>query len=787
VAVGGSSGGNGPHVVATRAHGAPRIVEMSAASRLPWLITLVVAAIAGLAGLGRPVVAAGGLGAVGLLGAVALVGGERARSRQAAAGQPVAAAPVRLLGTALVVLAVGKTLEIPLVTGGHWKDVGDSLSLLGIALALLAGYSLLAVRVHARALDMMLEALLVAMSAAVVVLRVVIEPDVIVGDASFSTVSVHLGAAGLCLVVVIAAARLLLLGSRYRGPAFSFLAGSLLLFAGEALDAGGAIGLWRELSWCAAPTAAGIGVAAASVLHPGARERPRFARLPPTRMGAARLGVVIVAVLLVPGLSAVKLLTHEPVSVEVVALSSALLSLVVVAHLTALIGEWARLERRSQHDELTGLANRRSFHDRLALAIGAAERRRDHVAVMFLDLDRFKLVNDSLGHATGNHLLEAVARRLNDHAPHGAVVARLQGDEFALIVFNVGPHGSLAAANTLLERLREPYAIGRRKLYVTASIGIAHFPEDGREPDVLLRGADRAMYRAKELGRNNAQVHTADMRVTATGRADIETALHGALERGELSLVYQPRVELATAKVTGAEALLRWDHPELGSVSPAQFIPIAEETGLIVPIGEWVLRSACHQLKKWQDSSFPALTVSVNLSPRQFQLQPVADMVARVLRITGLDASWLELELTESLAMQDMEAVSETLTDLADMGVRCSIDDFGTGYSGLSYLSRFPLAAIKIDKSFVQGIDAAEPVANQASIVLAVIALAKSLDVRVIAEGVETNDQLYFLLRNGCDEMQGNLFSAPVPVERFESLVMSARVAGGPGRLPILT
>jgi diguanylate cyclase (GGDEF)-like protein len=766
--------------------GEPRVVDQPRASRAPWLATLGIAALAAGAGAsGRTAVAAGGLGCVGALGLVAFAVSEAARRRQAADGHQVAAAPVRLLGAALVLLAVGGMLDLPLLSGRVAYDIGELVSLVGIVLALLAGYALLAARVHARALDMAVEALLVACSCGVVVFRVVVEPDLVAASAPVATITVHLVRAALGLVVVIEAGRLLALGSRDRGPALSLFTGSALIFVGQALDAGGALGAWSHVAWAAAPTAAGIGVTAASILHPGARDRPLFAKLAPTRVGAGRLGVVIVAVLIVPGQSALKLLAHDAVSVESVAVCSAILSLAVVAHLTALISEWTRVERRSQHDELTGLANRRNFHDRLALAIADAERRRGQVAVMFLDLDRFKLVNDSLGHATGNHLLEAVARRLTSHAPNGAVVARLQGDEFALIVPDMGPTDSRIAANQLLEKMREPYAMGRRKLYVTASIGISHFPDDGNEPDGLLRSADRAMYRAKELGRNNAQVHTADMRVTATGRVDIETALHGALERGELYLVYQPRVGLASGKVMGAEALLRWNHPTLGHVSPAHFIPIAEETGLIVPIGEWVLRSACHQLKKWQDSAFPELTVSVNLSPRQFQLQPVADMVARALRVTGLDPSWLELELTESLAMQDMEAVSETLADLAGMGVRCSIDDFGTGYSGLSYLSRFPLAAIKIDKSFVQGIDAVNGVGNQASIVLAVIALAKGLNVKVIAEGVETSDQLYFLLRNGCDEMQGNLFSPPVSVERFETLVMLERVAAGPGRLHV--
>jgi EAL domain-containing protein (putative c-di-GMP-specific phosphodiesterase class I) len=338
----------------------------------------------------------------------------------------------------------------------------------------------------------------------------------------------------------------------------------------------------------------------------------------------------------------------------------------------------------------------------------------------------------------------------------------------------------------LLEAIAQPVTIAKRKLHISGSIGIAHSPQDGREPDDLLRSADRAMYRAKELGRNRAELHTADIKTRSEGRFDLESALHGAAGRGELRLLYQPMFELASGKVVGAEALLRWEHPEMGTISPADFIPIAEENGLIVELGEWALMRACEQLNKWEQSGFPEIAVSVNLSPRQFQLTRIADLVASVLRRTGANPARLELELTESLALQDPTMVSATLTDLRALGVECSIDDFGTGWSGLSYLSHFPINALKIDKSFIHGIvdeGAADQSGNQAPIVLAIIAMAKGLKLRVVAEGVETPAQLYFLLRNGCDQMQGHLFSPPVTVERFEQLVMLESVAGGQGRL----
>jgi diguanylate cyclase (GGDEF)-like protein len=536
-------------------------------------------------------------------------------------------------------------------------------------------------------------------------------------------------------------------------------------------------------------TAAGLMLTAIAMLHPTIAVEPAFVRTTPARMSFARLLIVVVAVLLVPGLTLWKLIAGGRVALESVATCSALLSLVVVAYLAALLREWAKIERRSQHDELTGLPNRRQFHDRLADALAESERSGEHVAVMFLDLDRFKLVNDTLGHAAGNVLLMTVGKRLVDHAPPGAMIARLQGDEFALLVPDaVDGATSLAAANELLGAIGQPVTIAKRKLHVSGSIGVAHSPQDGREPEALLRSADRAMYRAKELGRNQAQLHTADIQAKVEGRFDIESALHGAAERGELRLLYQPKVDLRSGKVMGAEALLRWEHPEMGTISPADFIPIAEENGLIVELGEWALLEACDQLRKWEKAGFPELTVSVNLSPRQFQLQHIPDLVASVLRLSGINPARLELELTESLALQDPIVVSATLSDLRAMGVECSIDDFGTGWSGLSYLSHFPINALKIDKSFVWGIGdegASDQTGNQASIVLAIIAMAKGLNLRVVAEGVETPAQLYFLLRNGCDQMQGNLFSPPVSAERFEQLVMLERVAGGQGRLQL--
>ena len=470
------------------------------------------------------------------------------------------------------------------------------------------------------------------------------------------------------------------------------------------------------------------------------------------------------------------------------AVVAAAMSLLVVAYLIGLLQEWARIGHHAQHDELTGLPNRRYFHDRLAHALAQVasgiEEGEDGVSVLFLDIDRFKGVNDTLGHAAGNAVLQEVSRRLVELAPSDAVVARLQGDEFAVLfpIDGTDPKRAVDFAQDVLALISKPMLWSRRDVHVSVSIGIACFPIDGSEPESLLRSADRAMYRAKSVGRNNAQVHSEELRSAVEGRFGLESALHGAVGRGEMRLLYQPKVGLHNGQVMGAEALLRWQHPDLGLIPPDEFIPIAEETGLIVELGEWALLTACHQVKKWQDGGFPELTIAVNLSPRQFQLTRVEDLVARCLRASELDPRWLELELTESLALQNIDQVSATLTEIRAMGVQCSIDDFGTGWSGLSYLARFPVTCLKIDKAFVQSISA-DADSGHASIVLAIIALAKGLKLKVVAEGVETNTQLYFLLRNGCDEMQGFLFSPPVTADRFEELVMLERVAKGPGRL----
>lgn len=427
-----------------------------------------------------------------------------------------------------------------------------------------------------------------------------------------------------------------------------------------------------------------------------------------------------------------------------------------------------RLTHMAHHDSLTGLPNRLLFHDRLRLAMIDAERRKQSVAVMFLDVDRFKSVNDTLGHEAGDELLRQLASRLSACVRAGDTVCRLGGDEFALVLPAVANslHVRLIAER-IIRAFEQPFEIRGQQLYATTSIGVTIYPEDGLTDEELLKNADTAMYRAKDMGRNNYQFYSAEMQARILGRLTMETQLRGAIERNELVLHYQPIVDIVSGQVYGMEALLRWRHPELGLVPPDEFIPIAEETGLIVPIGKWVLQTACATAHAWQLAGMLPLRLSVNLSARQFKAD-IAQVVADALEETRLDPYCLELELTESLIMQNAEMAVDALDSLDRLGVRISIDDFGTGYSSLSYLKRFRIHTLKIDRSFVRDLPGNT---EDRLIVSGIISLAHSLGLLVVAEGVETAEQLSFLRTQQCDAMQGYYFSKPLPAEEFVRLV----------------
>lgn len=429
----------------------------------------------------------------------------------------------------------------------------------------------------------------------------------------------------------------------------------------------------------------------------------------------------------------------------------------------------ATIRYQAFYDPLTSLPNRLLLSDRLQLAILNAKRANHCVAVLFLDLDRFKTINDTLGHATGDRILQMVSERLQGCLCQGDTVARWGGDEFTLLLPQVKAPEELALiARRILDSLKPAFQVGTHQLHLSGTMGIAVYPQDGTDADMLLCQADVALYRAKDQGRNHYQFYIPDMTSTAAERLTIETQLYTALERQELMLYYQPRVNLKTWQVTGLEALLRWQNPNQGFVMPGTFIPIAEDNGLILSMGEWAIRTACLQNKTWQDLGLPPLRVSVNLSARQFQDPNLVAMIEEVLEETQLDPQWLELEITETTVMQNIEFTRLMLEDLSQMGVHLSIDDFGTGHSSLSYLKRFPLHSLKIDRSFVKDL---KPNSPDAAIAAAVVALGQGLNLKVVAEGVETQEQLDVLQSLQCAEMQGYFFSRPLPLAEITNLL----------------
>jgi diguanylate cyclase (GGDEF)-like protein len=436
-----------------------------------------------------------------------------------------------------------------------------------------------------------------------------------------------------------------------------------------------------------------------------------------------------------------------------------------------------QLEHQANYDALTGLPNRNLLHDRMKQAV-YAQRTPRAMAVVFIDLDHFKFVNDSLGHGTGDQLLRGMADRLRDVLREGDTVARLGGDEFVVILNDQGGEEVIfRAMQRIMGEICQPMMVEGKELYVTCSAGISIYPQDGADVDTLLRNADAAMYRAKDHGRNNFQFYTSEMNERINERLSLENALRRALERHELLLHFQQKVDLHSGAVCGAEALVRWNHPELGMLRPERFIPLAEETGLIVQIGEWVLRETCRQARRWLDEGLRPGLVSVNLSARQFRQDGLVRMVSRILEETGVDPRTLEIELTESMVMHNIASAIATLHGLKSLGVSLSVDDFGTGYSSLAYLKDLPIDTLKIDRSFVREIRAGDALegdrqrAHEGVIAQAIIQLGHALNLKVIAEGVETEPQLQFLRRYGCDEVQGFFFGEPLPPEGYGRLL----------------
>ena len=428
-----------------------------------------------------------------------------------------------------------------------------------------------------------------------------------------------------------------------------------------------------------------------------------------------------------------------------------------------------QIAHSAEHDFLTGLPNRLLLNDRVSQAIALGQRHSYQVAVLFLDLDGFKHINDSLGHAIGDKLLQSISERLVECIRAVDTVSRQGGDEFVMLLPAVeNAQDAALAARRMLEAISEAHSIDNHELHVTASIGISVYPEDGLDVETLIQNADTAMYQAKENGRQSYQFFEAAMNVRAVERQSIEESLRRALERNEFALHYQPKINLRTRAITGAEALIRWTHPTRGAVSPAQFIPVAEDCGLILPIGEWVLREACTQAQAWVDAGLPEISMAVNVSAIQFQQEGFLQGVFDTLEETGFDPTCLEVEVTESALMKRAEITAVVLQMLRGGGVKVAIDDFGTGYSSLSYLRKFPLDALKIDQSFVRQITTTP---DETTIVSAIISMAQSLKLRIVAEGVETAEELAFLEAHECEEAQGYYFSRPVPAAQFAALL----------------
>lgn len=447
--------------------------------------------------------------------------------------------------------------------------------------------------------------------------------------------------------------------------------------------------------------------------------------------------------------------------------------LVISTDITERKNKEKEVEYQAQHDSLTNLPNRILFHKRLLLTLDEAKGNESQVAVMFLDLDGFKNINDSLGHSIGDHLLQLVAKRLNNCIRHGDTIARMGGDEFTVILPKVTSKNDVqVVAHRMIESLKEPFKIDQHELHITTSIGISIYPVDGENAEMIIKNADTAMYYAKENGKNHYQIYIPEMSVISLERLKIESNLRKALLNNEFYLHYQPKIDSDKGLITGLEALLRWNNPSLGIVPPDKFIPIAEENGLILEIGEWVLREACRQLQTWHEKGYRTLRVAVNVSIRQITDINFKEQVDSILEEVGMEAKWLELEITESTLMKNPKEVIDILDALKEKGIQISIDDFGTGYSSLNYLKRFPVHTLKIDRSFIKELSTSQ---DDQSIIKSIVAMAHNLNLKVIAEGVETEEQFIFLRAIGCNEIQGYFISKPEPVEQIQIFLSSSK------------
>lgn len=622
--------------------------------------------------------------------------------------------------------------------------------------------------------DLIVEAGLLGAAAALLV-QALVEWRVPVLDDAWTPAAVSLAAviAGLDVSLAVIAGRALPERSARQAPVLLFAVAAILmvtLHAASTMKMALGLPIGRLDGLAALPLVAFAGAALLDVARPA----PKRVVFDLHRFSPTHAMVVGLSVLAAPAVLSMQVLSHIAVSATI-AVGAASSAVVLVWHVVMLLRERAASEHRATHDDLTDLPNRVLFLDRLGRAIAHAARDDAPVGLLYLDLDRFKDVNDTLGHEAGDQLLRATARRLLECARDEDTVARLAGDEFAILLpYLSSADDVLRVAERVLEALDEPVVVGGERVRSPGSVGVAVFPQDGSTPLELMTAADSAMYRAKDHGGASVGVFSSELYRHAATRLEIENALVAGLERAELVLHYQPIIEAETGRIAGAEALVRWQHPTRGLLSPADFIPVAEQSDLIAAIGRQVLRDACGELARWAVAGFGDRFISVNVSGRQFQTDLVSDVTA-ALRETGVDARRLLLELTESTAVDDLTCVAERLHELRDLGVSAAIDDFGTGYCGLQYLGDLPISTLKLDRSFVQAMTP-----SAAAIVAATIAMAHSLGLKLVAEGVETKEQQRFLERSGCDRMQGYHIGRPMPGDELLARLRSEIVAPTP-------
>ena len=575
----------------------------------------------------------------------------------------------------------------------------------------------------------------------------------------------------LDVAVIMVATRSLRIAAARRGPLGFLHVGLVALVAAHLLQETAAPSATATAAVPAFVTVALLAFALAS-LHPAARTEPQLLLAEPPPFSAGHAGLIVVALLAAPGVLALQAVRGVTPSATV-ATGAVLSGMILAGYLVQLLRDRGRTEHGATHDGLTSLPNRTLLVDRLERSIAHARRNGRAVGVLFIDLDHFKEVNDSFGHAAGDALLQRVSHRLMACVRDEDTVARLSGDEFVMLLPHLAKADEVVlVAERVLEAFGEPMTVAGERMLVTGSVGVAVFPNDGETAEAVLASADAAMYRAKEVSGSSWEIHSPKLAHQAQSRLQVESGLLDAIAKGELVLHYQPIVDVATGLTTGAEALVRWNHPERGLLMPGEFVPIAERSDLIVMLGEKVIFDACAELRRWQDLGFATQSVAVNVAARHFGHDLVSTVTA-ALRHTGANPENLVIELTESTVVDNIDAVAATLEELRSMGVRSAIDDFGTGYCGLRYLSALPVAALKIDRSFIQGMTPSD-----AAIVAATIAMGHSLGLRIIAEGVETAEQHRFLADQSCDRIQGFLFARPMPAADIEARLRAERTTG---------